>query len=330
MPSKYVTKIQISKPNYQEISKELYLEVKERPTYIASNRRSVSVVWGDEVLVYFWYIDMINGSPIYAENMSVKIIGKSNLVIPIAVSLQLSLYQGSIAYVLRFNSSLLRSGETYDVYVWFDRRYYEEKSLVIKLTVNPIALKIYYSEEVTVYKNPIDSSGKLYYSFELRDVSEGHNEKPFQADEVRYELIGDYKVLASGTANYSDGKYSFSIDVTKLEVGSYRLRIYIVAGNATITNAKGGIVNVLVKVDYFGGSVELFGRKMPVLVVVPSLVGVFLALGGGIYYLWIYVHIPWEVKYLNRLIKLVKEGYKEFEPVDRTEDINKIALELMK
>ena len=330
MPSKYVTKIQISKPNYQEISKELYLEVKERPTYIASNRRSVSVVWGDEVLVYFWYIDMINGSPIYAENMSVKIIGKSNFVIPIAVSLQLSLYQGSIAYVLRFNSSLLRSGETYDVYVWFDRRYYEEKSLVIKLTVNPIALKIYYSEEVTVYKNPIDSSGKLYYSFELRDVSEGHNEKPFRADEVRYELLGGYKVLASGTANYSDGRYSFNIDVTKLEVGSYRLRIYIVAGNATITNAKGGIVNVLVKVDYFGGSVELFGRKMPVLVVVPSLVGVFLALGGGIYYLWIYVHIPWEVKYLNRLIKLVKGGYKEFEPVDRTEDINKIALELMK
>lgn len=330
MPSKYVTKIQISKPNYQEISKELYLEVKERPTYIASNRRSVSVVWGDEVLVYFWYIDMINGSPIYAENISVKIIGKSNLVIPIAVSLQLSLYQGSIAYVLRFNSSLLKAGETYDVYVWFDRRYYEEKSLVIKLTVNPIALKIYYSEEVAVYKNPIDSSGKLSYSFELHDVSEGHNEKPFRADEVRYELLGGYKVLASGTANYSDGRYSFNIDVTKLEVGSYRLRIYIVAGNATITNAKGGIVNVLVKVDYFGGSVELFGRKMPVLVVVPSLVGVFLALGGGIYYLWIYVHIPWEVKYLSRLIKLVKGGYKEFEPVDRTEDINKIALELMK
>lgn len=329
-PSKYVTSIIVSKHNYQTDSREFYLEVKERPTYITTTKKYIKVTWGDEVSLYMWYVDMLNGSSIYAENYSVRIIGKSNVPLPLDIDLQISIYQGSVAYVLKFNSSLLSAGETYDIYVWFDRSYYEENSAIVKLYVEPISLKVYYDEEVSVYKNPIDSSGRLEYSFELKDISEGHGNRTFSADAVRYELIGSYKVLMSGTLKLnSDGKYVLSLDVSKLDVGSYRLKIYITVSNATITNAKGGIISVLMKVDYFGGSVELLGKKMPVLIVVPALIGLFLLIGIGLYYLWVYVHIPWEVKYINRLIKLIENGERTFEAVDRAAEIERIAYDLM-
>jgi len=47
------------------------------------------------------------------------------------------------------------------------------------------------------------------------------------------------------------------------------------------------------------------------------------------YYAWVWLHIPWEVKYINQLLKQLERGVKEFESINREAEIEEVARVLL-
>jgi len=327
-PSKYVTRIRISKPNYQEAVKEFYVEVLERPTYAGTNNKYLEVTWGDDVVSYFWYIDTLSSQPIEDAEARAYIkdsVGRIIFMTPLVLAHR----QGSLAFMLKFNTSILRSGYTYDVIVSFNKTYWVAQDVVVKLHIAPIQVKPEYQRTMSVYKNPITGYAETEVKIRLYDVSPGHGGRIYKARNVRFVLYDSTgRSVAEGEVDYVDGVYVVRLDWSGLPVGSYTLEVEFELYNASFVEGSNKL-SIRINVDYWGGTVDLFDGKYPAVIVIPMFIGGFLLLGVASYYAWVKIHIPWEVKYIDRLLKLLEAGVKEFEAVDRDMEIEDIARDLL-
>ena len=327
-PSKYFVRISIDKQNYQKATKEFYVEIKDRPTYASSTSKYSEVIWGDYATFYFWYVDTLVGKLIEDAQTEVRVLDSMGNEI-LSLPLVLAYYQGNEMFILKFNTSVLRSEETYDIVVEFSKENFESKELIVKLYVNPLLLDVEYDESITILKNPITNEAKTRISIKLYDVSKGHEKHEYRAEKVRYILYSSVgQNITAGEFTYIEGEYYAEIDLTNVHVGTYVLEVSFILRNASLSG-ESNIIYIKINLDYWGGTVEILGRKYPTVLVIPILTAIFLLVGTGLYYAWVLIHIPWEIKYINQLLKKLRKGETEFEAVERDPEVLEVARSLL-
>ena len=330
IPGEYKTKISVYKENYQSKSIEFDVKVHPRPLDVSTYEEAFSIVWGDFRNIYFKVRDDVDKRYIYVDYTDVVVVDSFGRIVYRTILLP-TIHGGVLSYVLGIDSSIFRSDESYDIHVGFYKRYYDNTTITIKMNVDPILVKAEYSKDITCRKNPFTNEGKVDVSIVLKDVSPGHGESPYQTDLVYYKIYnsgGD--TVGEGKFDYEgDGIYSSTVDCKGLDIGTYRMEIYVDLHNATLVEVAEGKIVVILKVDYWGGTVEILGRLYPTAIVVPIMVAIFLSIGVAAYYAWLYIHLPWEVKYINRILKMLDKGVREFGVVDRDEEIEGVLRVLL-
>ena len=327
-PSKYNTTIHIRKPNYEAGFDKFIVEIKERPTYVDASSKFMEVIWGDYAEFHFWYIDTLAGQLIDDATTSAQIFDSRGREIFRTALIAVYLH-GSRMYILKFNTNILRSGETYDILVTFSKTNYEALELTVKLHVDPIKVEAEYDDSIRVLKNPITNEAKARITIRLYDASPGHEKKEYKAEKATYVLLSHTgERISEGKLGYSNGSYYLEMDLSGVPVGTYLLEVSFDMCNATLANETNRLI-IKISLDYWGGTIEIMGRRYPTVLVVPSLVLMFLSTGVATYYVWVRIHIPWEVKYINWLLKQLRKGVTEFETIDRDTEIGEIAKELL-
>ncbi len=330
LPGKYITEIRVNKINYEPKRVSFYVEVLPRRMYIDYSASVVSLTWGDSRSIYFRLYDINKGEYIYADYTDVVFVDTYGRRV-YWTTLSPTRYLGSRAYVLTINSKIFRAGESYDVHIGFFKRFYENQTITLKLNINPISVEIDYPKTVICHKNPLSGSGKVNITIKLTDVSPGHGNRSFMADNVSYRVYTSENIIVDEgvMTNVGNGRYSVIIDCSKFDIGSYRIEIYVDLSNATLINAPSGKITIMLDVSYTGGNIYILGKAYPTVVLLPAIVACVLSVGVALYYAWVRIHIPWEVKYINRLIKMIDKGVKEFGIIDREDEIKGVVKELL-
>ena len=328
-PGTYLITFNVTKEHYVPRVGQITLTVKKVAISIAYDE-TLNMTWSENRTILFNIISERGEKPegiainatLYDESLTI-------------VTTLPCIDQGDGTYSVSVDSWNLTPGSTYYLYVYFGSDIYAEEDAIVTIYVDYLEIYLRYEEtSYSVEKNPI--TGGAASTITIGIFYE--NGLPVSNAGVIYELICGGEVIETGyleeyDPEMSPGKYRVTIKWDDKSPDTYILRIRIeslyirgkrVDASNVIKPVTLGVhrdLEISFNVDYPFGTITIFGRKMPVVIVVPVLVAV---IGGGVFlayrwYLW-YV-LPWEVKELIRILNNIEKGIWTYEAPERSQYI---------
>ena len=332
----YVFTVFLDKKHYREATAFGTIKVNAIPTsYYVSPLSRIEAVWGSVVQYRLFYVNLKEGGvPISDANVSLTMFDEAGNKIALTEDLYNLTVSDDGSYILSINTALLDSNVTYRILVKFSKEYYVEQSFDLYLTVKQLAVNVDVKTDTQVYKNPVTGAAQTKVQITLKDGSG----VPVSGADVYVEVyLNNTRLLRVKAEEVYPGVYEAIIDWSRLEAGYY-YTIKIVIEKAQ----KDGVIipaqhisypetEVSVYVDYpFGGSIRLFGRNLPVIIVLPLVIIGASGLGFVFYKYYTWMKLPPEVKELIRLIKSIKKGVFEYTAPTREETFKEMLIDALK
>jgi len=236
MLGSYSITITLSKQHYEQWIIYASLVIKAIPTIASASKTSETLEYELSTTITIWYNDSRTGTPIQDLDNKTYVIWRNTTLIG---AYQLTSNQdGSWALTLDTISMGLVPG-TYTVYVYLEKAYHENKTLVITLTVNSVATYAYAEPaNVTLYWDETGET-KVYWNrtrdwafisvspdFSVKDLDTGEYVTSINAVTVSTET-GYYAVTINASKLVNGHTYVIEITFTKQHYESGVVVIYI-------------------------------------------------------------------------------------------------------
>ncbi len=332
LPGTYLIAFNVTKEHYVMMAGQITLSVKKVAISIAYDE-TLNMTWSENRTILFNVISERGEKPegiainatLYDESLAI-------------VMTLLCIDQGDGTYSVYVDSWNLTPGSTYYLYVYFGSDIYAEEVAIVTIYVDYLEIYLRYEEtSYSVKKNPITGGATSIITIGIFY----ENGLPVSNASVIYELICGGEIIETGHLEEYDpemdpGKYRVTIKWGDKPPDTYMLRIRIeslyirgkrVDASSVVKPVTLGVhkdLEISFDVDYIFGTITIFGKKMPVVIVVPMLVAI---IGGGVFlayrwYLW-YI-LPWEVKELIRILNNIEKGIWAYEAPERSQYIMEI------
>jgi len=302
--------------------------------YTETSSTEIFAEWGQNISIEIRVIRNRTLTPIY--NFSMHISG-----IPDG-SWQIKEY--GLSYFITINTSMLEiveiANKSYFIVASFEKEYHEIPSRTITLTIRKVEI------DITVISPPPESVTRWQIFEESKvtniDLLLEHNGDPIENAEIvaiMYSLEANINRTIYAVKTDIPGKYKIMINWQDFEPG-YKWTIIIKVLSARIygldlTNRRltHGEISYYVFMDYFSGStritVPIIKKKIHIANVFyyPLLIAMLFVLSYVGYKFFSWYFLPWEVKELGKILKMISKEKYDYGAPERRDYITKMISE---
>jgi len=326
-PGDYLLKITADKEFYEKQEAEAIIRVIKRETFPIVSSTDIDLIWGNVSKITITLLDLENRTPMTCFDWNIEVI-KNGEVTEEKFGLYMKVEDDN--YVLLINTVEMEVAE-YKLLINFTHKIYKPTLITIRITVKRVVIQLVLKAPDKILKDPFLGYAETNIQIEARNLLLGG--KPIENAYIEILIVtltGD--VVSKILTKYVDGVYEARIIWTGIEPDMYRLVANFIAFKVNETlipvELRANIIGEKEKtilVDYWGGTIQIAGKKISIVGFSLLLTFIFSVLAIVLKKLLYILRYPPEAREILAIIKALKKGEIPEIVIDRTAQINELV-----
>ena len=326
-PGDYLLKITAEKEFYEKQEAEAIIRVIKRETFPIVSSTDIDLIWGNVSKITITLLDLENRTPMTCFDWNIEVI-KNGEVTEEKFGLYMKVEDDN--YILLINTVEMEVAE-YKLLINFTHKIYKPTLITIRITVKRVVIQLVLKAPDKILKDPFLGYAETNIQIETRNLLLGG--KPIENAYIEILIVtltGD--VVSKILTKYVDGVYEARIIWTGIEPDTYRLVANFIAFKVNETlipvELRANIIGEKEKtvlVDYWGGTIQIAGKKISIVGFSLLLTFIFSVLAIVLKKLLYILRYPPEAREILAIIKALKKGEIPEIVIDRTAQINELV-----